>query len=79
MAEQTLTAADYSFKDEPIEIGIDEAGRGPVLGPLVYGLCFWPASCASQMKQQYQFADSKKLTESMRDRLFDEIKRMDRT
>jgi len=54
---------DYAFKDKPCEIGIDEAGRGPVLGPMVYGCCFWPIEDRDSFKSEYGFTDSKQLTE----------------
>jgi ribonuclease HII len=43
------------------EMGIDEAGRGPVFGPMVYGACIWPIELKETLKK-IGFADSKKLT-----------------
>jgi len=57
----------------PCCIGIDEAGRGPVLGPMVYGACY----CAIEHKSSISkigFADSKQLSESQRDCLFGVIR-----
>ena len=33
----------------PYILGVDEAGRGPVLGPLVYGVAYCPASYQEQL------------------------------
>jgi ribonuclease H2 subunit A len=53
-------------------MGIDEAGRGPVLGPMVYGCCYWPVKYR-ELCAKLGFADSKELSEIERDSLFEVI------
>eukprot|EP00002_Diphylleia_rotans_P040319 TRINITY_DN9528_c0_g1_i2.p1 TRINITY_DN9528_c0_g1~~TRINITY_DN9528_c0_g1_i2.p1 ORF type:complete len:295 (+),score=53.93 TRINITY_DN9528_c0_g1_i2:83-967(+) len=60
----------------PCIMGIDEAGRGPVLGPMVYGCCFCPKERADELKG-IGFADSKTLTEQERDNFFETITQSD--
>ena len=48
--------------------GIDEAGRGPLCGPVVAGAVILPKEC-----NILYINDSKKLTEKMRDKVYDEI------
>lgn len=62
-----------TFGGEPVELGIDEAGRGPVLGPMVYGCCYGPISKHKELKAM-KFNDSKQLQESERDSGFEKIK-----
>ncbi len=49
--------------------GVDEAGRGPLAGPVVAAACILPIDCHIE-----GLNDSKKLSEKKRDMLFDEIK-----
>ena len=49
--------------------GIDEAGRGPLAGPVVAAAAVLPKDC-----QIFYLNDSKKRSEKKRDLLFDEIK-----
>ena len=51
-------------------VGCDEAGRGPLCGPVVCAACILPLNY-----QNEEINDSKKLTEKKRSKLFDIIKR----
>lgn len=65
---------DYTIENELIEqgysliCGIDEAGRGPLCGPVVAAACILP--CGLYIEG---LNDSKKLTERKREQLFDQI------
>jgi ribonuclease HII len=52
-------------------IGVDEAGRGPLAGPVVAAAVCLPASLPPTLGE---LDDSKKLSESTRERLFDVIR-----
>ena len=54
------------------ELGIDEAGRGPVLGSMVYSALWWPKKYKESLSK-LGFADSKELNEDQRDQLFEVI------
>jgi len=59
--ERTLRQAGYSCI-----AGVDEAGRGPLAGPVVAGCVVLPEDC-----EYHLFRDSKQLTPSARETLFD--------
>lgn len=65
---------DYEQKylDQGIKLiaGIDEAGRGPLAGPVCVAIVIMPMDQESIIDK---INDSKKLTEKMREKLFDEI------
>ncbi|KAI7541815.1 ribonuclease H-like protein [Hortaea werneckii] len=51
-------------------LGVDEAGRGPVLGPMVYALSYLPLTQHhSLLASTYHFDDSKALTPTVRSHL----------
>lgn len=56
------------YGDDVLICGIDEAGRGPLAGPVVAGACILPKDCTI-----LRLNDSKKLSEKVREELFLEI------
>lgn len=58
---------EYWAKDQYV-MGIDEAGRGPLCGPLVVACCILPINYQNDL-----IDDSKKLTEKKREALFKQI------
>jgi ribonuclease HII len=61
---------DEQFKNKNIKTicGVDEAGRGPLAGPVVAAACILPSGIVID-----GLNDSKKLTEKKREKLYDEI------
>lgn len=59
-----------AWNSNELVMGIDEAGRGPLCGPLVVGSCVLPAGYENEF-----INDSKKLSEKKRKQLFDIIKK----
>ena len=60
---------EYNEKGFELIGGIDEAGRGPLFGPVVAACVVLPKGCLIEGVN-----DSKKLSEKKREELFDEIK-----
>lgn len=58
----------------PCVLGVDEAGRGPVLGPMVYGVFYLPIPQSEPLlKQAHRFDDSKVLTPAVRSSLMESL------
>ncbi len=66
-----LSKFEREYNDKGFELigGIDEAGRGPLFGPVVAACVVLPKGCLIEGVN-----DSKKLSEKKREELFDEIK-----
>ena len=60
----------YWWEGKEVVVGIDEAGRGPIAGPLVIGICVFPP-----FYDNYEINDSKQLTDRKRRKMLEIIKR----
>ena len=66
---ETVTLRTHASSDPgtPCVLGVDEAGRGPVIGPMVYGVYYLPIDIQqSLLAETYHFDDSKVLTPAVR-------------
>ena len=65
---EVLKKYEYEYAEYTYICGIDEAGRGPLAGPVVAGAVILPKDC-----EILYLNDSKKLSASRREALYDEI------
>lgn len=66
---EVMRIYEHKYQDLGLVCGIDEAGRGPLAGPVVAGAVILPPDC-----EILYLNDSKQLSEKRREELFDEIK-----
>lgn len=66
---ETMKEFEHQYEDCALICGIDEAGRGPLAGPVAAGAAILPKDCTI-----LYLNDSKKLSEKRREELFLEIK-----
>lgn len=65
--KETSSTTSDTVESTPCVLGVDEAGRGPVLGPMVYGAFYLPLELHhSLLTEQHSFDDSKVLTPAVR-------------
>lgn len=65
---QQMWVFERKYQDYQAICGIDEAGRGPLAGPVVAGAVILPLDC-----EILYLNDSKKLSEAKREQLYEEI------
>jgi ribonuclease H len=70
-----LSDIPQSARRPGVCVGIDEAGRGSVLGPMIYGAAYWNAALndSGNSKIPKGFNDSKQLTEEIRATLLEQL------
>lgn len=66
---QKMQFYEQKYQEYSLICGIDEAGRGPLAGPVVAGAVILPKNCTI-----LYLNDSKKVSESKREELYEEIK-----
>ncbi len=66
---EAMKEFERQYEDCAFICGVDEAGRGPLAGPVAAGAAILPRDCTI-----LYLNDSKKLTEKRREELFEEIK-----
>ena len=66
--------ATTDWEKDTIILGIDEAGRGPVMGPMVYACAYWKEEYDDDIRKKFKFNDSKALKPEEREKMFEQIK-----
>ena len=66
--------ATTDWEKDTIILGIDEAGRGPVMGPMLYACAYWKEEYDNDIRKKFKFNDSKALKPEEREKMFEQIK-----